>query len=69
MTVAIVTQIVVKSWILIGLPENRTADGAQPRIRALVPRPFSLLFGAGSGDETTTGEAHMVSLLHLLIII
>ena len=51
MTVAIVTQLVVKSWILIGLPENRTADGAQPRIRALVPRPFSLLLGRGLGTR------------------
>ena len=32
--------------------ENKTADDAQPRKRSPVPRPF-LLFGAGSGDETS----------------
>ena len=30
-----------KAADLIGLPENKTADGAQPRICLLVPRPFS----------------------------
>ena len=35
--VAIVARSAIKSW---NVPENRTADGAQPRIWALVPDPF-----------------------------
>ena len=41
----------VKSYNLIGLHENKTADSAQPRKRAIVTRPFSLA-GVWSGHET-----------------
>ena len=43
--VAIVARSAIKSWNLIGLPQNRNAD-------MLVPRPFPPFLGVGSGDET-----------------
>ena len=49
--VAIVAQLAVQSWILIGLPDNGTADCAQPRIRALVPRPFPPFWGGVWGRD------------------
>ena len=38
----------VGSCDLIGLPENKIANDAQPIKHSLVSRPFPLLFGAGS---------------------
>ena len=50
-----------QSCDLIGLPENKTADDAQPRKRSPVPGPFPFFLGWGLGTRQPTKSANTSS--------